>query len=91
MAGTASTIDIWFLLEYAGVWRAKATDDNELPRPVKDWLNEQLTAADNARVQFIKRNRPVTTAGISFFVAITTEIEPRLYKFTSIAMKSSLH
>lgn len=80
MVGTASIVDVWFLLEYAGLWRAKATDDNELPQPVKDWLNEQLATANNARVQFIKRNRAGDTAGISFFIALTTEVEPRLYQ-----------
>jgi hypothetical protein len=80
MVGTASMVDVWFLLEYTGVWRAKATDDNELPQPVKDWLNKQLATANNARVQFIRRNRTGDTAVISFFIALTTEVEPRLYQ-----------
>jgi hypothetical protein len=80
MVGTAPMVDVWLLLEYNGVWRAKATDDNELPQLVKDWLNKQLATTNNARVQFIRRNRIGDAAGISFFIALTTEVEPRLYQ-----------
>lgn len=81
MAGSATPIDAWFLLEYTGVWEAKATDDNDLPRPVQEWLNEQLILMGNGRVQFIRQSRPVDATGISFFVVLSREVTPLLYHF----------
>jgi hypothetical protein len=81
MFGTAPTIDAWFLLEYNGPWTAKATTDNDLPRSIQAWLAEELTLVDNGRLQFIKRSRPTHRAGITFFIALTQEIAPRLYEF----------
>jgi hypothetical protein len=81
MVGTAPAVKAWFLLEYAGVWTAKAIEDNDLLRPVQDWLKEQLSLVESGRVQFIKQNRPGGAAGITFFVALTREVRPLLYQF----------
>lgn len=81
MVGTAATVEAWFLLEYAGVWGAKATDENDLPRPVQNWLNKQLPLLGDGRVQFIKQNQPEGAGGISFFVALSREVAPSLYRF----------
>lgn len=81
MVGTAATVEAWFLLEYAGVWGAKATDENDLPRPVQNWLKDKLPSLGDGRVQFIKQNRPEEAGGISFFVALSRELAPSLYRF----------
>jgi hypothetical protein len=81
MVGTAVTVEAWFLLEYTGVWGAKATEENELPRPVQNWLEEQLSLVGDGRVQFIKQDRPVGPGGFSFFVALSREVAPALYRF----------
>ena len=36
MLGTAPKVDAWLLLEYRRPWSAKATDDNDLPRSVRE-------------------------------------------------------
>ena len=90
MFGTAPTVDVWFLLEYSGPWTAKATSDNDLPRSIQDWLAEGLALVDNSRLQFIKRSQPTLRAGITFFIALTEEIAPRLYEFR-LATYDDLH
>ena len=59
IAGTADTVDVWIMLEYAPAWTAKATSDNALPAPTKAWL-KQLSSEVSARqlkprLQLIRR------------------------------------
>ena len=80
--GTALNREVWLLLEYDGPWLAKATADNDLPRPVQAWLDAQLEAAgESGRLQFIKRPEITSDQTISFFVAHVHETAPRLYRF----------
>ncbi len=81
MIGTASTVDVWFLLEYTGPWLAKATDNNNLPPIIKSWLKEQLALVDKSRVQFIKQDWPKKESAFTFYLAVTLEEKPRLYQF----------
>lgn len=57
--GTADCVDVWLLLEYRPVWKARVLQDNDLAVPVQRWLNttlEALAAAGyRARPQFIRR------------------------------------
>ena len=55
MAGTAVHAPLWFLLEYAGPWRARATDDNDLAAPVQAWLAGLAAQVDNGRFLPIQR------------------------------------
>lgn len=81
LAGTAAYSDVWLLLEYAGPWRAKALEDNELPPHVNAWLHEQ-TAACNGRALFIKRKQAYRD-GIRFYVAVTTPGDDQLYAYAA--------
>lgn len=81
MVGTAARVEAWFLLEYEGVWGAKATEENELPWVVQNWLKEKLSAVGEGRLQFIKQDRPAGSRGICFFVALPREAAPSLYRF----------
>ena len=62
LLGTAGQVDAWLMLEYKPVWRAKATDDNDLDAPVKAWLERTVAAYAakglKARPQFIRRPEP---------------------------------
>ena len=62
LLGTAGQVDVWLLLEYKPVWRAKATDDNDLAAPMKAWLERTVAAyaakGQTARPQFIRRPEP---------------------------------
>ena len=59
MAGTADRVDVWLLLEYNPVWRAKAVTDNDLSPKIKAWLDRQLASVTarglKPRLQFIRR------------------------------------
>lgn len=81
MFATALTQELWFLLEYNGIWQARATADNTLPEMVQEWLDAQVEATAGAgRVQFIKQpERP--SSGVNFFIAAPCEEAPRLYHF----------
>jgi hypothetical protein len=81
LPGTALRVDVWFILEYAGLWTAEATQDNLLPPSTQAWLAEALALVDRSRVQFIKQNRPAPAAGLAFFLALTHETTPLLYEF----------
>ena len=62
LLGTAGQVDVWLMLEYKPVWRAKATEDNDLAAPMQAWLERTVAVyADEgqmARPQFIRRPEP---------------------------------
>ena len=67
MLGTADEVDVWLLLEYRPVWRAKAVVDNDLSESVRRWLSEGMAALQEAglkvRPQMIRQpeiDRPDT-------------------------------
>ena len=72
MLGTATQVDVWLLLEYKPIWRAKAVEDNELPTATKDWIDRAVSAVaakgGKARVQFIRRPE-LDSALTTLFVA----------------------
>ena len=60
LIGTADPVDIWILLEYSAVWRARATNDNSLSAAVNDWLKHAVRAIESAlsckaRLLFIRQ------------------------------------
>ena len=44
MLGTADVVDVWLLLEYRPVWKARAVDENDLSEGVRRWLADGITA-----------------------------------------------
>ncbi len=72
MLGTATQVDVWLLLEYKPVWRAKAVEDNDLASRTKAWINDTIAAVEakggKARVQFVRRPE-LDTALTTLFVA----------------------
>jgi hypothetical protein len=78
--GTASKVDVWFLLEYVDTWAAKAFEASKLPQSVKDRLFSYLSSIPNSRIQLIKQSSR-STPPIAFYVVISSELDPVLYKF----------
>ena len=72
MLGTATQVNVWLLLEYKPVWRAKAVEDNDLATATKVWIDRTVDAVEargrKARVQFIRRPE-LDTALTTLFVA----------------------
>lgn len=44
MLGTSDVVDVWLLLEYRPVWKARAVADNELSEAARRWLAEGVAA-----------------------------------------------
>lgn len=59
LAGTADPVDVWILLEYKPVWKARALEESRLAEPVRAWLAQSqrdLAAAGlKSRIQFIRQ------------------------------------
>ena len=59
LVGTAGRVDVWLLLEYNPVWRAKAVTDNDLPQKITAWLDRQMESMTERglqpRLQFIRQ------------------------------------
>lgn len=72
MLGTATQVDVWLLLEYKPVWRAKAVEDNDLAAATKGWIDRAVAAVEatggRVRVQFVRRPE-LDTALTTLFVA----------------------
>ena len=78
--GTASRVDVWFLLEYTRPWAVQAFTGSDLPEPVRDRLGGYLNAIPHARILFIKQ-QPRLATQLAFYVVISDELRPRLYEF----------
>ena len=88
LLGTAGQVDVWLMLEYKPVWRAKATDDNDLAAPMKAWLERTVAAyaakGQTARPQFIRRPE-LDTSDVSLFVGIDGQLRRFQGDYTTIA------
>jgi len=79
--GTATSVAVWFLLEYEGRWGPDAFADSDLPAPVKERLTAHLSAIPRSRLQLIRQKPHISPPGIAFFVALSRESHPALYEF----------
>jgi len=79
MFGSAPRVDVWLLLEYPGHWTKDAFDDSRIPAHVKSGLSEYLDKTPNSRLQLIKKSQK-SGSGIAFYIAISSETEPRLFE-----------
>ncbi len=80
MYGTAPRVDVWFLLEYRGNWSGSAFKDSKIPKSVKSYLNKELKAVKNSRLQLIKKHDN-SEDDLKFYIAVSDESNPRLYEF----------
>jgi hypothetical protein len=78
--GSAQNIKLWFLIEYPRPYGAQAIEDF--------WRDEfagvdhtALSALPESRFQLIKRKESSPQAEFTLFVAVTDEMQPRLYEF----------
>ncbi|MDQ3907929.1 MAG: sucrase ferredoxin [Acidobacteriota bacterium] len=72
--GTASTGELWLLVEYAHPWGARALESSALPPRVKSHLNALLKTIPRSRLLFIKRSACRET--FNFFVVRARERRP---------------
>src|SRR3954471_24947751 len=55
LAGTASRVDHWILLEYRGLWSKEAVSGSGLSDQVKRHLREQAAARPHTKLLFVRR------------------------------------
>jgi hypothetical protein len=78
--GSASRVDVWFLLQYSAPWGKRAFDESAIPAQVQQHLNAAARSVHHARIQVIKHpSRPAEQ--LSFYVALSKEFSPALYEF----------
>jgi hypothetical protein len=80
MYGTAPRVDVWILLEYRGHWSGSAFKDSKIPKKVKSYINKELKATKNSRLQLIKKPKNPDNH-LKLYIAVTDESNPRLYEF----------
>lgn len=71
--------DVWLLLEYGGLWNAKALPQSDLAPAIKARLQAWLDATPNSKFLFI-RQRDGLVDGPRLFMALTRETDARLYR-----------
>ncbi len=80
--GTAGNgTDVWFVLEYPGMWGAKAMEESKLADTLKAHLSAAVAATPGARLQLIKRGATRSGAFLSFFIGLSTQDTAALYRF----------
>lgn len=78
--GTASKVDVWFLLEHTDTWAAKAFSASKLPESVKERLSFYTDSIPDSRIQLIKQSS-LPASPINFYIGISHEQNPVLYRF----------
>jgi len=81
LLATASRVDLWLVLEVHGAWADEVGDAIPPDSAVGRGLNPALKAVPRSRVLFIKGGGGRQRETISFYVAVTDEVAPRLYHF----------
>jgi hypothetical protein len=72
---------VWFLLEYPYLWGEKAFEESDLEEPVKAYLEGLLNQTPDSKLLFIKNQDSLFSDKINFFLGISDELNPRLYRF----------
>ena len=80
--GTAGNgTDVWFVLEYPGVWGGKAMEESKLDDALKAHLQQAVAATPGARLQLIKRGENRNGHSLSFFIGLSMQDTAALYRF----------
>lgn len=78
--GTASTGEVWVLLEYSRGWNPRAFEESDLSPRIKRHLSRTIKAIPRARLLFIKQER-ARPFPLTLFVVRARERDPFIAKF----------
>jgi hypothetical protein len=81
LIGSAGKTNVFFLLEYNGVWESKAFEKSAIPEAVKQQLDSFAKSLPAAKTLLIKQSSQARHRSIHFYIALTDENDPRLYLF----------
>ena len=80
--GTAGNgTDVWFVLEYPGLWGGKAMEESKLDDALKAHLQRAVAETPGARLQLIKRGESRSGEFLSFFIGLSMQETAALYRF----------
>lgn len=79
--GTVKKTTLWLLLEYPYLWGRKAFEESDLPAQLKSHLSSLLDCAPYSKLLLIKSQGAMFEDKINFFVVISSENQPRTYRF----------
>ena len=83
--GTAgNATDVWFVLEYPGVWGGKAMEESKLDDSLKEHLQQAVAATPGARLQLIKHGESRNGSALNFFIGLSMEDTATLYRFALV-------
>ena len=72
--GTAGNgTDVWFVLEYPGLWGGKAMEESKLDDALKAHLQRAVAETPGARLQLIKRGESRSGEFLSFFIGLSMQ------------------
>jgi hypothetical protein len=80
LAGTASRVDNWILIEYRGAWASDALDGARLSEPVKAHLSDRLRALGPAKVLLVRRGRSLHRSSLAVFWGSSSERGSQLFR-----------
>lgn len=81
LLGSATTGDVWFMIEYSGRYERKAFESSTIPEEVKAFLNGIQPEGLKPRILLIQQTESRSREGIHFFVGLTDAQNPRLYQY----------
>jgi hypothetical protein len=81
LIGTATRGDVWFLIEYAGRWGAKAFEESDIPAAVKHHFQAASYPGVEVRTLLIRQPESRHREGFAFFVGQVSPVNPRLYEY----------
>lgn len=81
LIGSATTGDVWFLIEFSGRYESKAFESSTIPEEVKAYLNGIQPEGLKPRILLIQQTDSRSREGIHFFVGLTDAQNPRLYQY----------
>ena len=79
LAGTASRVDHWLLVEYRGLWSHDALAGSGLSTEVKTHLREQAAARPNTKLLLVRRTQRRGRPGLAVFWGSSAEQGAELY------------
>jgi hypothetical protein len=85
LAGTASSNEVYFLLEYRQAWTPKAVKpgNNTLTGPVTEHIQTALKASGRkVKPMFIRQQGTPADAPLTAFIAFPTETDPTVYRLS---------
>jgi hypothetical protein len=81
LIGSATTGDVWFLLEFSGRYESKAFEGSTIPEEVKAYLKGIQPEGLKPRILMIQQAESRSREGIHLFVGLTDAQNPRLYQY----------